>query len=189
MAKKRTQKGTNRLGDETIINPLNLDHVNAIGCPPKQPLSLSTSSDAVMEQELDQQVEHKPAPPMRQPISYDRVSRSPERSVVNKSVSTSRGRQEKDAHQIKTRFTVQEAEHIDAFRAELSARLGVKLRGSQISRALWTLALRAEEELDNVRAPELRRPSYGDPLGMAAFEDAIAEYLLSAIKKTRRLDI
>jgi len=94
----------------------------------------------------------------------------------------------KDTHQIKTRFSEQEAEAIEAFRVSLEQRLGVKLRQSQITRALWTIMLRAEDDLDGVRAPELERPSYGDVWGMAAFEDAIAGYLHAAIKRAKRTE-
>ena len=175
--------------EREVVNPLNMDYVSAIGRPPserpEQPAVEESAATAVV-------TETKPAPP-----AADSPRRKPSRRMLPASGQASsrpvpdirpRDEPEKDSYQLKTRFSPQEADHIEAFRLDLSDRLGVKLRGSQISRALWTLALRAEEALDEVRPPELRRPSYGDPLAMAAFEDAIAEYLLSALKRTRKHD-
>lgn len=60
-------------------------------------------------------------------------------------------------------------------------------QGSEVTRALWTLAVRSDDGLEDLvgRAPTLDRPSYGNRLAMAEYEDAIAEFLLAALKNTR----
>jgi hypothetical protein len=195
MAKRRERQ---------VLNPLNMDHVAAIGHLRATPGPEAERGAAIAElveeiggavggqqgEERPYRQPERPAPGSQVTTRGQGLAASPVDRTVARHVSEAprrRGRDDaKDTHQLKTRFSPQEAEQIEDFRLGLERRLGVKLRGSQISRALWTLALRAEDELDNLRAPELDRPSYGDPLGMAAFEDVIAEYLLAAIKRARR---
>ncbi len=89
---------------------------------------------------------------------------------------------------VKTRFSQAEAEQVERFARTLSSYLRSTVKGSEVTRALWTLAIRAEDELAEIasKAPKMDRPSYGDRLGMAEYEDAIADFLLLALKETRR---
>ena len=89
--------------------------------------------------------------------------------------------------QIKARVSRSEAEDMERLTRTLSSYLGVKVNGSEVTRALWTLAIRSQEEFAAVidRRDRLERPSTGDPLGMAQFEDVIADLLLLALKRTQ----
>lgn len=89
---------------------------------------------------------------------------------------------------VKTRFSQAEAEQVERFARTISSYLRSTVKGSEVTRALWTLAIRAEDELASIasKAPKMDRPSYGDRLGMAEYEDAIADFLLLALKQTRR---
>jgi len=89
--------------------------------------------------------------------------------------------------QIKTRVSQSEAEEMERLTRTLSSYLGAKVNASQVTRALWTLAICSQEEFAAVidRRDRLERPSTGDPLGMAQFEDAVADLLLLAMKRTR----
>lgn len=86
---------------------------------------------------------------------------------------------------MKTRFGRTEAEANAIFAETLASVMQSKVAESHITRALWSIARRAEEELTELKphAPQMTRPSHGDRMGMAAYEDAIAEFLLQAIKK------
>lgn len=97
---------------------------------------------------------------------------------------TARGRA---AVQIKARFSKREAEEVDRFTRTLSSYLRTTVKGSEVTRALWTLAIRSGDGLADLagRAPKLERPSYGDRLAMAEYEDEIAKFLLAALKNTR----
>lgn len=88
-----------------------------------------------------------------------------------------------DVH-AKTRLTREEADAIERFTRTLSAHLRTKVNGSEVTRALWTIALRAEERLAQLshKAPALERPCYGDQLAMAEFEDAIVEFLQRVLR-------
>ncbi len=90
--------------------------------------------------------------------------------------------------QVKARFTREEAEEIRRFARTLSSYLQATVKGSEVTRALWTLALRSQDQLAQLAAgaPNLDRPSNGDRLAMAQYEDAIAEFLLLALKHTPR---
>ena len=128
----------------------------------------------------------RPAP---QGFSEDRrpTRRRRERSVDPRPAHR-RQPKTKDTLQIKTRVTAQEADAIDELRMKLELKIGAKLMGSEIMRALLMILLRVDDELDTVRAPEMVRPSYGDSMSLAEFEDEIAAYLLALIKRTRRMD-
>lgn len=97
----------------------------------------------------------------------------------------SRRRRERKV-QIKARVSQNEAEQIERLTRTLSAYVGTKINGSEITRALWSLAIRSQDELasviDHQSLPD--RPSNGNPLRMAQFEDTIAELLLLAMKRT-----
>lgn len=150
--------------DRPAVNPLLKDRVDAIvGIPetvPAKPAGLTQGrglSDPYLPQQAGQ------GPPNRR---------------------TERG---KAAVQIKARFSKREAEEVDRFTRTLSSYLRTTVKGSEITRALWTLAVRSGDGLADLagRAPRLERPSYGDRLAMAEYEDAIAEFLLAALKNTR----
>lgn len=85
---------------------------------------------------------------------------------------------------LKVRMTAEEAEAVEKFARTLSSYMRARVMGSEVTRALWTIALRAEERLAEVshKAPSLERPSYGDKLAMAEFEDAIAEFLQRVLR-------
>lgn len=112
------------------------------------------------------------------------VTDAPERTSALTARRTDRG---KTAVQIKARFSKREAEEVDRFTRTLSSYLRSTVKGSEITRALWTLAIRSGDGLADLagRAPKLERPSYGDRLAMAEYEDAIAKFLLAALKNTR----
>lgn len=59
---------------------------------------------------------------------------------------------------------------------------------SHITRALWSLARRASDEMQAIspKAPNLKRPPHGDNIGTAEFEDAIADFILLALKRTKK---
>ena len=90
--------------------------------------------------------------------------------------------------QIKARVSRSEAEEMERLTRTLSSYLGVKVNGSEVTRALWTLAIRSQEEFAAVidRRGNLERPSNGDPLGMAQFEDVIADLLQTSIRRSNK---
>jgi len=69
----------------------------------------------------------------------------------------------------------------------VSAAFGTKVTPSQITRVLWSILAEAEDAIraGSKRAPKgLIVPSKGDHAGMALYEDAIAEYLSDALKRS-----
>lgn len=145
--------------------------------------------------------------PATNPLHKDRVAaiakpmeRQPpiEAAVPRASGESTSVKQEQRSHRardkgraivhVKTRFSQSEAEQVDRFARTISSYLRSTVKGSEVTRALWTLAIRAEDELASIagKAPKMDRPSYGDRLGMAEYEDAIADFLLLALKQTRR---
>ena len=91
---------------------------------------------------------------------------------------------------MKTRFTREEteanAEVLDLIKSVTQANISE----AQVTRALWSLLRRADETIEQTRsrAPSLRRPSNGDSVAMAAFEDQIADYLHTVVRATKRGD-
>ena len=89
--------------------------------------------------------------------------------------------------QIKARFVHEEAEEIERLRERLSKMTRCNISSSHLTRALWSLALQAGEELDAMegKAPKLERPPHGNPVATAEYEDELARFLLRALKQLR----
>lgn len=100
----------------------------------------------------------------------------------------SKPRRTRSTVQVKARFSRDESEEIERLTRTLSSYLGTRVMGSEVTRALWTLVIRSQDEFASLsdKMPKLERPSYGNPIAMAEYEDAIAEFLLLALKQTRR---
>ncbi len=89
----------------------------------------------------------------------------------------------------KVLFTLLEQNENDRLVRQLRDAVGSDtLSWSQVNRALWSLLRRAEDQIEERRsaAPRLARPSNGNPLEMAKFEDALSEYLLMLFKDIPR---
>ena len=89
----------------------------------------------------------------------------------------------------KVLFTVEEQKENDAVVAKLAAITGADtLTWSHIDRAFWSLLRQAHDHVDrHVKdAPKLVRPSNGNPIGLAEFEDRLASFLHRILKDTPR---
>ncbi len=89
----------------------------------------------------------------------------------------------------KVLFTVLEQAENDSVVRQLGAAIGTDTLGwSHVNRALWSLLRRAQDHIGERRslAPKLTRPSNGNPIEMARFEDALSEYLLALFKDMPR---
>ena len=150
--------------ERPAANPLLKDRVSAIVGPTE---ALPTDDALSRDDDRDH------AGPLSPRVMEQPASRRPERG--------------KATVQIKARFPKEEAEEVDRFTRTLSSYLNTTVKGSEITRALWRLTIRSGDGLADLasRTPKLDRPSNGDRLAMAEYEDAVAEFLLLAIKNTR----
>ncbi|BAM05440.1 hypothetical protein PSMK_p00780 (plasmid) [Phycisphaera mikurensis NBRC 102666] len=91
---------------------------------------------------------------------------------------------------MKTRFTREETEANAEILALLKEVTQSSVSEAQVTRALWSLLRRADDTINQNRnrAPILRRPSNGDSVGLAAYEDQITDYLHSVVRSTRKSD-
>ena len=87
----------------------------------------------------------------------------------------------------KVMITEDEAERFAEATVSISAAFGSQVTYSQITRALWALACGAQ---DTIRArsrriiPSIPVPSRGDHAAMAEYEQALADFLEIAIKRS-----
>ncbi len=80
--------------------------------------------------------------------------------------------------------TPQEHDRMDEVLALIGQKFG-KAAYSHVSRALWTILAKSEEAIEAAPARErMQAPAKGDYIGMAEFEDALADFLLKAIKRS-----
>ena len=89
----------------------------------------------------------------------------------------------------KVLFTVAEQKENDVVIRRLAEAIGAGTLGwSHVNRALWSLLRRSNELIERGRpvAPRLTRPSNGNPIELARFEDALAQYLLALFKDLPR---
>ncbi|MEM9167615.1 MAG: hypothetical protein AAGB48_11425 [Planctomycetota bacterium] len=63
---------------------------------------------------------------------------------------------------------------------------GSRVSYSAVSRAMWSVLAMAEEAMAGHprRGEPLRRPSKGDAVGMAEYEEALCDYLRGVLKRT-----
>lgn len=82
--------------------------------------------------------------------------------------------------------TPEEADRIEETTDVISSAFGSKVTYSQVSRAMWSILAGAEEAVraGARRAPRLQVPSKGDHLGMAEYEQALADFLATALKRS-----
>ena len=79
-----------------------------------------------------------------------------------------------------------EAERNDELSVLVSSAFGSKVTPSQITRALWSILSGAEDAVKAgaKRAVRVPVPSKGDHEGMALYEEAVAEFLETALKRS-----
>lgn len=82
--------------------------------------------------------------------------------------------------------STEEERTIDDLIIQIGAAVGTKVQFAQVARAMWALLLEAEEGLERVPGPKLRRPANGDLEALAEFEAALASYLLEVFRKAPR---
>lgn len=78
-----------------------------------------------------------------------------------------------------------ESDRIEATLDSISHAFGSKVSYAQASRAMWSVLAIAEEAMaaNPRRGEPLRRPSKGDAVGMAEYEEAVCDYLRTALKR------
>ena len=89
----------------------------------------------------------------------------------------------------KVLFTVEEQRENDALLRVLASVTGAETLGwSHVNRAVWSLLRQAHDRIAAGRptAPRLARPSNGNPIELARFEDTLAQYLLALFKEMPR---
>ena len=109
-------------------------------------------------------------PPRRSGVAERRASANFEASKITKRVQVSR----------------EEARHWVSACEVLSQQVGAEVTYSVACRTLMALLVEAQDGLEKVRAPQLRRPANGDTLGFADFEAQLAEYLSEVLQIKRR---
>lgn len=168
MAKKR---------EKPAVNPLRRDLVADLSRPPP-----STPAPALHPQEAAVATVASPPIPATEPAPAPPPGK---RKAAKESLGPKvrAGGERKVAVQ-RTRFNPAEIEDNAAFTSFLGELVRSKVTESDITRALWSLVRRSEDELRALqnRAPHLVRPAYADRLGSAAYEDAIAALLHRALK-------
>ncbi|MAT50140.1 MAG: hypothetical protein CMK32_03025 [Porticoccaceae bacterium] len=91
------------------------------------------------------------------------------------------------AMRITKKFLVNENEsdRMEATLAAIGDAFGSRVTYSQASRAVWSLLAIAEEALaaHPRRGEPLRRPSKGDAIGMAEYEEELSDYLRTVLKR------
>lgn len=145
--------------ERTVENPLRTDLVSQVTAPPEERKPFS-----------------QPGP--SEPVTPPAISSPPPK----KWKETTRG-----GKTMRTIITGEEVTGNDEFRAQLAGLVGCKVAESHITRALWSLARQAGDNIDELSgtAPTLKRPSKGDVIGEAEFEDRLASLILKALKRVK----
>lgn len=110
------------------------------------------------------------AKPLSRPRSRPKPSARPGALTINRKIMV----------------TSQEAARIEETTGIITGAFGSKVTYSQVSRALWSILAGSEDEIraGARRAPKLQVPSKGDHIGMAEYEEALADFILTALKRS-----
>jgi hypothetical protein len=99
----------------------------------------------------------------------------------------SRPRKEKLTVNRKVMFAEDEAQRNADTTAMISSAFGSQATYSQITRAMWSILAGAEDAIKAGRSKRTRRlsvPSKGDHIAMAEYEEALAQFLSAAIRRS-----
>lgn len=149
--------------------------------PVKNPLSTDLLAGAIAP------VEESAAPPASTTAEAPapRAAGKAKRGGGKAATATAR-RPARDQKTLRVRFPDTEFEENEALTKALRRLMGgSKVTESDITRALWSLARRAEEAMTELKAkaPKTSRPANGDWMSKAEYDDAVARFLHLAIKK------
>lgn len=173
MAKKRTTPA---------VNPLKQDLVASVVAEPAAPARPRPAPTPVQEEErttvgegAGRKTNRKNGRAGRQ----NRRRRSPQQKKQNTKWT------EPDKVQLKARVSDEDAELIRA----MVARLGEKTRSNpseaNVARALWSLFMLIEDELDELPVTPLYKPGYADKVRTGIYEDGLAKLILKSLRKLR----
>lgn len=149
--------------------------------PPINPLSADLIAAAVNPVELlePQQLEpQQPLAPHKKAVSQEPKKKQPD------NVKTARSTRLQKT--LRVRFPEIEYEDNEAVTESMREMMGgSKVTESEITRAMWSLVRRAEDSMRalGAKAPKMGRPSNGDWMAKAEYDDAIAHFLHIAIKR------
>jgi len=146
--------------ERAVENPLRTDLVDQVTAPPEDRKPITRPETA----QTSPSAPKKPGPP---PQKWTEAPKS--------------------GKTMRTIITADEVAGNDEFRAQLAGLVGCKVAESHITRALWSLARQAGENIDELKgsAPTLKRPSKGDIMGEAEFEDRLASLILKGLKRVK----
>ncbi|MEE9391180.1 MAG: hypothetical protein V3W41_01610 [Planctomycetota bacterium] len=68
----------------------------------------------------------------------------------------------------------------------MSACVGAKVTFAAASRAIWSMVVEIEGDLDRFEAPQLEKPAHADAVANADFEDQLRGFLLEVLQKSKR---
>lgn len=155
--------------ERPVENPLRRDLISAV----TGPASPAPSSSSVAEEDAPE------------PVGQGRVERPTPRAKRKRPYEPGAGAM---TEIMKTRFVPGEHEDNARLAHVVGSLVGCRVDPSHVTRALWSLVRRAEEEMVELspKAPRLKRPAYGDRLGVGEYEDALANFILAALKRIRK---
>lgn len=68
----------------------------------------------------------------------------------------------------------------------MSSCVGAKVTFAAASRAIWSMIVDIEDDLERFDAPQLEKPAHADAVANADFEDQLRGFLLEVLQKTKR---
>lgn len=110
-------------------------------------------------------------------------------NTVNNLLSSGRKGKIKSTKAKKVLFTKEEQRENDAVVSMIADVTGADtLSWSHVDRALWSLLRHAQDQIEEhlKDAPKLARPSNGNAIGIAQFEDQLSVFLLNIFKDAPR---
>lgn len=151
--------------------------------PPVNPLSVDLIAAAVAPVKQQEVIKNSGQDQLQEAHGF---SRTPKKEAVP--IPRRLPRAQKT---LRVRFPDTEFEDNAALTKQMRGLMGgSKVTESDITRALWSLTRQAEAAMKEIaaKAPKVTRPSNGDWLAKAEYDDAVAHFLHLALKKMSAQD-
>lgn len=151
-----------RVPDSQNVDPVRSRLAASAAAAPRPVIAINTAEESREEEQGRAALQAPPSRPAKS-VSRDRLT-------VNRKVM----------------FTQDEAERNADTATLISAAFGSQTNYSQITRAVWSILAGAEEAIKagGKRTRRLTVPSKGDHIAMAEYEEALADFLATALRRS-----
>lgn len=191
MAKKRRSAVDEVLGSDSPVS-MKIKAQQAAARRAREEDGLGGASDATAKPEAPRkpltEPEVAPTAVAEEPKRTARRSEKPRRSREARGAAKAeaKGIKKKQKPAKRIPVTGTEGDVWEGVCRTMSSCVGAKVTFAAASRAIWSMIVDIEDDLERFDAPQLEKPAHADAVANADFEDQLRGFLLEVIQKSKR---